>query len=190
VRRNSFQSPWPSEAAGIREAEVGDAEAIARVHVESWRTTYSGIIPDDHLAQLSHERRAQMWRNNVAKRTRQECVYVAEDENGAVVGFAAGGPERAGDPLYRGEIYAIYMLKKFQRRGIGRRLIAAIARRLLQAGFESMRIWVLAKNPSRGFYEALGGELLSEKGIAIGDTKLIEVAYGWKDLRALLRCAV
>ncbi|HEY2990035.1 MAG TPA: GNAT family N-acetyltransferase [Candidatus Binatia bacterium] len=174
----------------IREAALGDAETIARVHVESWRTTYSGIIPDDHLAQLSYERRAQMWHNNVAKRTEQECIYVAEDENGEVVGFAAGGPERAGDPLYRGEIYAIYMLKKFQRRGIGRQLSVAIVRRLLQAGVESMIIWVLAKNPSRGFYEALGGELLSEKAIAVGDAKLIEVAYGWKDLRALLRCEV
>jgi hypothetical protein len=49
-----------------------------------------------------------------------------------------------------------------------------------------MLVWVLAENPARGFYQALGGELVSEKPIEVGDAKLIEAAYGWKDLRLLL----
>jgi GNAT superfamily N-acetyltransferase len=178
--------PWRYSRLDIREAALADVAAIAKVHVDSWRTTYAGIVPEDHLAKQSYRRREQIWRNNLAKRADHEFVYVAEDASGEVVGFAAGGPERAGDPVHRGEIYAIYVLKTFQRRGIGRQLSEAIAQRLLQTGYDSMLIWVLAKNPSRGFYERLGGELVSEKPIEIGAAKLTEVAYGWKDLRLLV----
>ena len=43
----------------IREAAVNDATAIAQVQVESWRTTYAGIVPDAFLASLSVETRAE-----------------------------------------------------------------------------------------------------------------------------------
>ncbi len=39
----------------LREANVLDAAAIAKVHVDSWRTTYAGVVPEDFLAQLSYE---------------------------------------------------------------------------------------------------------------------------------------
>ena len=45
----------------IREASPRDAAAIARVHVDSWRTTYAGIVPADYLANLSYTRREQFW---------------------------------------------------------------------------------------------------------------------------------
>jgi L-amino acid N-acyltransferase YncA len=172
-----------SSRLSIRGAVVGDAAAIAKVHVDSWRTTYAGILPDDRLAKLSYSQHERIWRKNLAK---HEFIYVAEEEGGQVVGFVAGGQERGGDPVYRGEIYALYLLQNFQRRGLGRRLNSAAARKLLETGYESMLVWVLAENPARGFYQALGGELVSEKPIEVGDAKLIEAAYGWKDLRLLL----
>jgi L-amino acid N-acyltransferase YncA len=171
----------------VREADIDDAAAIARVHVDSWRTTYAGIVPEEQLiSQLSYEGRERMWCKSLGDSSRRGFVYVAEEERGEVVGFAAGGPERNGDPFYHGEIYAIYLLQEFQRRGIGRRLALVSARKMIEAGQKSMLVWVLSKNPSRGFYEALGGELLSEKPIEVGGAKLTEVAYGWKDLRLLL----
>ena len=50
-------------------------------------------------------------------------VYVAENDAGEIVGFACGGPERSGDPVYTGELYGIYVLPEYHRRGIGRRWI-------------------------------------------------------------------
>ena len=55
----------------------------------------------------------------------------------------------------------------------------------MQAGMPSMLIWVLAKNPSRAFYEALGGQRVYEKQIVIGGETLVEVAYGWRDIHSL-----
>lgn len=95
----------------IREARCDDAAGIARIHVESWRTTYRGIVPDDVLERLSEERRVAYWSDVLCREPRSDVVYVAEDERGAIAGFAAGGPERDGTHGYDGELYAIYLLE-------------------------------------------------------------------------------
>ncbi len=169
----------------IRLAQPTDAAALARVHVDTWRSAYQGIVPDEHLASLSYEARAKRWQETLSAADGPGFVYVAQDGNGNVAGFATGGPERSGDPTYRGELYAIYLLADYQRKGFGRRLVAAVVNRLMQMGFDSMLIWVLTQNPSRKFYEALGGQPLREKEIVIGGATLTEVAYGWLDIRPL-----
>jgi L-amino acid N-acyltransferase YncA len=169
----------------IREAEITDAVAIARVHVDSWRTTYVGIVPTDYLAGLSYEQRAEEWHRTLSKPIELELVYVAEDPAGNVIGFAWGGPERSGHDAYKGELFAIYLLEEYQRQGMGKQLLSWVAKRFLQQGVQSMLVWVLADNPSRRFYEALGGQLVSEQKITIGGVDLLEVAYGWPDLSCL-----
>ncbi|MHC0551926.1 hypothetical protein [Salinicoccus sp. CNSTN-B1] len=61
----------------IRKAHLKDAEGVARVHVDSWRTTYGGIIPDDYLNGLSYEQRTELWKNNIGKKG--NYVLVAEN---------------------------------------------------------------------------------------------------------------
>jgi L-amino acid N-acyltransferase YncA len=165
----------------IREANSADAPAIARVHVDSWRTTYRGIVPDDHLAKLSYESRTNFWMRILSDPESRAYHYVAEDELGQIVGIASGGPERSGDPMYAGELYGIYLLESHQRRGIGRGLLQAIVERLAEAGLRSLVVWVLTDNRSRGFYEALGGELIRRGQTEIGGLALEKVAYGWSD---------
>lgn len=173
----------------IRSAQIADAPAIARVHVDGWRTTYRGIVPDDVLANLATERRERSWAGRLSKQDSAEFVYVAEDAAGDIVGFASGGPEREQDPVYTGELYAIYLLADQQGKGIGRLLTRAVTERLATMGHGAMLVWVLAKNPARHFYAALGGQPLREKPITMGGVTLTEVAYGWTDTRSLRQTA-
>lgn len=168
----------------IREARPEDARAIAEVHVASWRTTYAGIIPDDYLARLSVETRQRMWHDVLTRPDHPGCTYVAE-EDGRIVGFASGGPNRGDDPGYTGELYGIYLLRERQGNGTGRALVRAVANRIANSGMTSMLVWVLAGNPSRGFYEALGGRYVREQPIEIGGQPYSEVAYGWPDTTSL-----
>jgi ribosomal protein S18 acetylase RimI-like enzyme len=170
----------------IREATVADAAGIARVHVDSWRATYRGIVPSDHLASLSYEEREARWASILSNPEPGSVVYVATDETGQVEGFAAGGRQRGSDPTYAGELYAIYLLEAYQRQGIGRRLAVAVAERLARSGLSSMLVWVLADNPARTFYAALGGQEVAQQPIEIGGATLSEVAYGWPDVGVLL----
>jgi GNAT superfamily N-acetyltransferase len=169
----------------IRQAVPEDAEGIARVHVSSWRTTYPGIVSAAVLERLSIERSQEYWLKMISNPEEQGFVLVAEDRQVGVVGFASAGPERSGNFPHQGELYAIYMLKGYQGRGVGRRLVSAIAHQLLEQGLSSMLVWVLIDNLFRAFYEALGGEQIGEQNITIGDETLVEVAYGWLDIHPL-----
>jgi L-amino acid N-acyltransferase YncA len=172
--------------ATIRKAVPADALAIAHVHVDSWRTTYKGLISAEFLANLSYKRREQVWAKTLSDSNADSFIYIAANEAGQIKGFVSAGPERTGETDYHSEVYAIYLLQQSQGQGIGRKLIQAAAKELLERGFLSMLLWVLKDNcPSRRFYEAVGGEYLREKSIEIGGQNLIDVAYGWKDLHVL-----
>lgn len=153
----------------IREATQDDVPAIARVHVDVWRTTYRGIVPDATLASLSYERRATGWYQILNRAAEDDSfLFVAEEEPGKIVGFASGSRERTGDPVHKGELTAIYIQQTYQRQGIGRSLVRSVAARLHQLEMYSMLVWVLVENPACQFYAALGGTPVHEKEIVIG----------------------
>lgn len=171
-------------APQIRPATLADVEGIARVHVDSWRTTYAGILPADFLANLSYVAREEMWRRSLTAYSDRNHILVAEDEN-RIVGFADCGRERSGRPDYASEIYAIYLLESHQGQGLGRALFFAAVDYLCQLGYESLLLWGAERNPACGFYEAMGGVQIGEKEEQIGETTIREVAYGWQGLSSL-----
>ncbi len=171
----------------IRDAINKDISKIAQVHVDTWRTTYQGILLDDILENLSYEKRENSWHQVFENAQKNgNFTYVAEDKLQQIVGFANGGIERTGDPFYRGELNAIYILKSHQQKGIGRELVRVIVEKLNRMEIHSMLVWVLKGNPASYFYEKLGGKKIYQKDIQRGETKLIEIAYGWKDISILL----
>ncbi len=176
-----------SSTTDIHEAGCADAAAIARVSVDTWRTTYTGLVPDSVLAHMNYTDRERTWAAKLCAPDPPLFAYAATAADGSVVGFASGGPEREADPIYTGELYALYILAHRQRNGLGRLLVAAVAARLLADGHRALLLWVLATNPARGFYERLGGVYLREQPLTLGPATLHEIAYGWPDLAALVQ---
>ena len=75
----------------IREAKLEDAEAIARVHVDTWQTTYQDIIPESYIAKLSYQKRKERWANmlsNITEENRQHFVCVVENNTKLIIAFA------------------------------------------------------------------------------------------------------
>lgn len=168
----------------IRPAQTEDAFAIARVHVDTWRTTYVGIVPDEHLANLSYERCQAGWVRALSNHEGETHTFVAEVQPGQVVGFACGGPIQDMFAGVDGELYNVYVLKSFQGKRCGKRLVTRVARDLRIRGFHALVIWVLKENLACLFYERLGGQLAAEKVVEIGGKLLTDVAYVWPDLAA------
>ena len=167
----------------VRSAVLDDAESIARVHVDSWRTTYRGLLPDDFLASLGEAHYIERWRRVIGEGSSR--VYVVDEPEG-IVGFASGGRERAGENGFAGELYAIYVLDSAQRRGHGRELVRAVAGGLQAMELWDMIVWVLRDNAAaRQFYERLGGVYVRAQPITIGTATLEEVSYGWRDFEAI-----
>ncbi len=170
----------------IRQATSDDADAIARVQVGTWQDAYRGIVPQEFLDSINVSEWAERRFRELANSRAGTASHVAEIEN-EVVGWAFCGPNRDQDSTYAGELYAIYLVPECQRRGIGMALTVASAKSLIESGMNSMLLWVLAENwPARRFYEALGGEYISEQQLRIGNTQLPEVSYGWKTLSQLV----
>jgi GNAT superfamily N-acetyltransferase len=168
----------------LRDATEADADAMARVKVDTWRTAYRGIIAADFLDSLSYSEAAERFRNSMSLSAGEEHFIVAVDA-GRVIGFAIFGRERAVAALDRGEVYAVYVRSEYHGQGIGLALMRTAAARLLEQGIRSLIVWTLEQGRSRQFYEHLGGRLCGSKIAHIGGVGYTHVAYCWSDIRQL-----
>jgi ribosomal protein S18 acetylase RimI-like enzyme len=182
------------EETFIRRALPTDAAAIGCVHVACLHETYTDLMPPDWLAARTVEERTSRWKNildePVACSTIAVCIAECGDE---VCGFASCGQQRTEflkESGFAGEFSAIYVLRRFQRRGIGLALMYSVASALLDNGIDAAALWCLKDNAgARSFYERIGGEFLLEQVGPEGHAGRIEVAYGWRDLAQLkARC--
>ena len=176
----------------VRPARPAYAPSIGAVHVAAWRSAYAGILPDTYLARLSVARQAAHY--DAAIRS-GAGVHVAmatgEDLDGRggtmrIVGFTTSGLARGRYGLAEGEIETLYVLDDWRDRGIGRQLMAAAAEYLAGRGCNSAFLWVLRDNPSRWFYQRLGGKPAAEQLIRVGGQDVIQTAYVWSPIDRLV----
>jgi GNAT superfamily N-acetyltransferase len=172
--------------AQIHKAQIDNCAGLARVQVDSYRTAYAGLLPEDYLARLTYEEQEQDWRDWLATRP-DDILHVAESNSGEIMGYALGRPGLSKIAPYDSELLALHVRDISQRHGIGKQLIAAVAKELKRQGCSSLMVWVLEKNPARSFYEHLGGQLIGKQTIVLGpgDAGATEVAYGWSSIDPL-----
>ena len=113
-------------------------------------------------------------------------MYVAEEADQGVVGFASGGASRGPALSHEIEIFTLYLRDEFHGRGIGKDLFLKLSERLAVRSNGSLVVWVLDGNPARYFYEALGGKIIARRDGSMGGAEIEEVAYGWEDIRELI----
>ena len=172
----------------VRRARLADAAAIGQVHVAAWRSAYPGILPDDVLRRLSPGRQAMYYEGMMRAGVGVHVATVAEGAAPArVVGFVSGAPSRAQGftPPAEGEIETLYIVDDFRERGLGRRLMHAAAGHLEAAGCGSAFLWVLRDNPSRWFYERLGGRAALDGTTRVGGVAVAQRAYVWSPIGKL-----
>ena len=175
----------------IRDARRTDAAGIARVHVETWRAAYPGLVPDHVLVSMSRQRHQDQWSRTLDCPRTEHAALVAEATGGkdaartSIVGFGSCGAVRDAPLGHAGEIYTLYVQPDYQDLGIGRALLHGLFDCLVARGMNSGLVWVLAENPSRFFYEIMGGRRVAERDECLWGSVLAEAAYGWPDLGAL-----
>lgn len=164
------------DALTIRPAEIQDVAGIARVHVDTWRTTYAGIVPDQYLENLSYEKREALWGSVLSQNEAGSHLLVAV-RGAEVLGFSSAGRDR--DDHQTGELYAIYLRPALHGTGLGRQLFQRSFQIMKKDGFRKIRLWALEDNPTCRFYRAMGGVVSGEKIESFGEKKLKEIAFTW-----------
>jgi ribosomal protein S18 acetylase RimI-like enzyme len=168
----------------IRKARLSDAQGIAKVHVDCWRTTYKNIIPSEFLEKLSYDERTDLWVKNISNE--KNDVFVAENNEGHIVGFADGGKREINLVENSGDLTSIYVLQEYQGLGIGKKLVQQLFTKFNELGYKTIFVEVLEDNQSRFFYESLGAEWLKSEKIKIAGAELNLLVYEWKDIRSIL----
>lgn len=172
--RRRLQRGETLKSLTFREAIPEDITALAGLHVAAWNDTYPGVRHKPTL-----ELREFQWEEAFSNADDNWFCYVIENKWGELVGFAEGNLYAGQIAGFDGQLNKIYLLRTYQRMGLGRKLMGYVARRFLSRGIFSMLLFAEPDNPSREFYEVLGAErILSEKGEFKG-------AYGWRDLQML-----
>ena len=135
---------------------------------------------------MQRDRQAAGWRRQISHDRDGRLTLVMEEEKGGIVGFASAGPVRkSGLPHgsgIRGEVYTLYVGGDWQGRGYGRALLHGAMAGLFENGLGGVVVWVLAANPSRFFYEAMGGARLATRRETFAGVDLDEVGYVWPDM--------
>jgi GNAT superfamily N-acetyltransferase len=165
----------------VREAVLEDAEGIARVHTDSWQTSYRGILPDTVLDRIDVGQRAESRRKILRDKTVFQLVAY-DVTHGDIVGFCDAGASRRHVP-YKGEVYAIYLAHRAKRHGLGQEMFDRVKAWLVANQMPSMIVWVLENNHhARRFYEAVGGRQGSRLSSRVGGYPVVELSYIWDRL--------
>ena len=159
----------------ITPAQIGDAEAIAAVHVASWEATYRGLVPAAVLAGMTLERRTAQWCARLASVDGDRFIRVARRLDGEIVGVVQAGPARTVGDFADSELDVLYVLDRYHGSGVGRRLMAAAIEQARSQGARTLGLWVVVGNArARAFYEKAGAVFAAERTDGDGAERMVE----------------
>ncbi|WP_277211716.1 GNAT family N-acetyltransferase [Isoptericola croceus] len=137
----------------IRSATTSDAATIAQVHMTSWKSAYSHVLPTSYLDSLDVSERAEQWEKTLAS---AEGTTIVAEADGRTLGFASYGPSRdedADDGCL--ELYAIYLDPESWGRGVARDLMRTVLADVPPT--VRMTLWVLNESQrAHHFYRRHG----------------------------------
>lgn len=160
----------------IRKAASRDADAIAAINEESWRSAYQGVIPHLHLQRLLARSGPTSWRKRLDEGA--QVLVLTFDEQ--VQGYALIGPAHRTGSLRAGEIFELYVRPEYQGVGLGGRLFDAARETLERQRYEGLVVWALAENENAcRFYRGRGGKPVAAAPERFGSVTLSRIAFAW-----------
>lgn len=169
----------------IRKANQSDIEIIVDINIQTWLTTYAGIIDNAILERFAQSRQKRIDRDleyyesgDYKLKHEERALAMVDNQE---VGFITYGPCRQAKAYQlkdTGEIYAIYVLADYQKSGVGKALLDYAFNELKrQYNYTAVLIWALKDNPFRRFYEKNGGQKAFHKPLLLAHKTYTEVGY-------------
>ncbi|MFX0010074.1 MAG: GNAT family N-acetyltransferase [Candidatus Hermodarchaeota archaeon] len=174
-----------------REAKSSDAKGIAELLVDTWRSTYSAILSKKVLQKRNYKIVEERWKPRINNLSKKDLMDIAEKED-EIVGIVWVRTEKS-NPVndlvnaekFNGELMAIYVLKNYQRMGVGTKLVRFGVEFLLKNKIHSMIVWVFKDNSAKQFYINLGATYIGDSYKDLDGEKYLESAYGWENIEII-----
>ncbi len=170
----------------LRPAIPDDAEAVAQLHIENWRNTYRGIMPDWYLDGSITEERMILWKTRLSAMANEQQYVVIAELSRKIAGFACILLDK--ERQWGACLDNLHVLPQLRRSGIGRALFSKVTQWVLttKPGWP-IHLWVFESNiNARNFYDALGGNIILVKDKQVLESVWVQSClYLWKDLNAL-----
>ena len=172
----------------LRDATEHDSQAIARLHADSWRSAYRGMLSDDYLDHRVHLERSDLWQQRFAEQGQKPFFVILAELGGDLAGFACVFTDQ--DPTYGAFLDNLHVVPQRTGQGIGRRLLGAVAERLRADDRRGgLYLWVIEQNlRARKFYSKAGALEVECVALSMPDgSRQNEMRCYWPDPARLLR---
>lgn len=156
----------------IRKNRLEDQRQMAAIKIDGWRTAYDKIVSSKYLNELDLDKQTERYIASFDEYKDLVLVAVKEDE---VLGYSCFKYE---NEKYDAELVSLYIKPGFTNQGIGTRLFKETTKLLYENNRLNMIVWCFKDNKNaRKFYEDLGGVVVEEKVVTIGNKTYEEVGY-------------
>lgn len=160
----------------IRDIKKEDIPQVVDIQISGWRAAYKGMIDDEYLENMNAEKKIKM-REKDYKETR----FIVAEIGKEIVGFCRYTDNMEKTPETKEadcELRALYVKPELKHNGIGKRLFEHVVNEFKHMGKTKMVLWCLKDNAlARRFYEKMGGKIIKERLIYIGNRDYEEVAF-------------
>ena len=160
----------------VEKSKKEDCKAIAEFVTRTWNETYRGIVNDEFLDNLENteEKRYINAINNFDEKFNMQ--YIIKKDNKIIAYLKLS---KIKDDEYKEyiELQSLYVLKEYQKNGIGKELIQKAFNEAKKAGYKKMIIGCLEENKSNGFYKKMGGKFIKKRKFKLPNQTLYENVY-------------
>lgn len=164
----------------IRKNRLEDQEQMAHIKIDGWRNAYDNIVSSKYLKQLNYEKQTERYIASFEEYKDLVLVAVKDDE---VLGYSCFDIKE--NDKYDSELISLYIKPEYLNKGIGSSLFKETGKLLYEQNNKNMIVWCFKDNENaKKFYKDLGGKVVEEKIVKIGDDTYEELGY-YFDLKTL-----
>ena len=139
----------------IRLANKNDCDNLSRLKQQIWGETYRGIYSDEKIDNFDYQKNSEKFLNIINNPAID--LYVVEDNNRLVGYMDCGNPYRPYKE-YKQEIGLLYLLKEYQKKGIGKELFNIAVSKIKDNGYNEFFVCCNKYNTNaQEFYKKMGG---------------------------------
>ena len=143
-------------AAMVRHARPGEGARLGEIFLSSGRAAWARHLSPVGLATITSP--ADEWERKIADPD-VICLVAEHRDQVAALAVFSRSPDEDCDPALVALLDRLYAEPGVWRRGLGRALVEAGMKELIERRFREVTLWTAEWNASRGFYEANGWTL-------------------------------